>query len=214
MERITYQHPIYSDWKIASFPPFFKANNVRQVLDFQADAIAEIDMATKEALQHAAKSTKFFFAMQHLPLTRLLTRVYMLGRHPSFSSVHNPYLCFFDIQDAYHWPAYDPAEETMISLTDPGERSILEATHPSTSDFMLLSPYPDKRSLIPWKAAKETSWNCTIGLQAIYTQRHDQTVAKYSLIYLSKSDEIDRGKHHRPIESVTGKQTVTAGMQI
>lgn len=218
MERIPYQHHVYSDWGIESFPPLFKANNIRQVLDFQANAITEIDMATKESLQNTTKRIKFFFEMQHHPLSRLLARLNTAYKHGSHnSSLHNPYLCFFDIQETYHWPTKDPCEEKMISLTDLGERSMLEAKQPSTSDIRFLSPFPDDGSSFSWEAVREASWNCAIGLKATYAQRpnqSNQTDARYSLIYIHQSDEINKRGRREPIELVSRKQAVAVGLQI
>ncbi|MBI2330263.1 hypothetical protein HYU94_02650 [Candidatus Daviesbacteria bacterium] len=219
MEQMKYNHHFYSEIGIDSFPPIFKAGNIREVLDFRTNAITEIRQAAMAAVENSRGVAKFFFNLQHHPqFIRLqhtpLYRFYdWLNTNPNRFDDSN--LCFFAIQEAYHWPINDPVDKTRVSLSDIGKRFTLETKQPSVSDIILLSPFAANGSYFSWEAVREVSWHGKVALKAAYAQRRNQTEAKYSLIYISESDDINRKGHHlRPIDLVSRKRAVIEGVRI
>lgn len=210
MEQIKYHHKLYSKMGIDSFPPIFKADNIKAVLDFRTQAITEIDQAAIVAMENAQGVAKALFGLQRHPLYRLYT---WLNNNPN--RVNDYHLCFFAIQDAYHRPAQDPADKTKISLAEIGGRFMLEAKQPSVSDIVLLSPFAEGGSYFSWDAVREVNWSGRAALMATYAEKNEQIQAKYTLVYIKESDEINRRtRRRRPIELVSKKRAVTEGIEI
>lgn len=206
MERIYYQHPVYKNFGLKDYPPVYLARSLGEITDFEQGAIGTMQLVEEEARRAATGLVGLVVRISETLPIRMLRKTGG-GRRVE------PYYCYFGIRDIQHWPAYDPKDERLVSVRDQAG-STLVIGKPTRSDIETYSPFPDSGCYFDWEAVRGVSWRSNIAIRARYDPG-EGAIPDYALVYITDADEKNRrGGRRRPVNLVTVRGRVAAGIQI
>ena len=205
MERINYQHNRFSWLGLKNYPAVYLIKNFVEIRDFEPRAVETLQQVEREARANATGLVGFSVRLANfLPIRKLNELYAKVGPQP--------YLCYFGLRRAQHWPAMDPEDERLVRVNDEA-RGSLDLSKPASHDLNV-SPFPDYGSNFDWATVRGISWNSNIAIRALYDQRGENQ-PDYALVYLRNADEINRrGGRRRPVELVQVKKHVAVGIEI